>query len=65
MQYDAISGKHYKGTIIGEGEVDLKSIVQILKDSNYQGYLSIEYEGLEEDILDAVVKSVENTKKAI
>lgn len=65
MQYDAISGRHYKGTIIGEGEVDLKSIVQILKDSNYQGYLSIEYEGLEEDILDAVVKSVENTKKAI
>ncbi|MGP4106049.1 sugar phosphate isomerase/epimerase family protein [Virgibacillus sp. L01] len=33
------------GTIPGDGEVDLAYIVQGLKETNYQGWLSIEYEG--------------------
>ncbi|QGH33473.1 TIM barrel protein [Gracilibacillus salitolerans] len=33
------------GTIPGDGEVDLSYIVQGLKEINYEGWLSIEYEG--------------------
>ncbi len=65
MQFDSIAGKHFKGTIIGEGQVDLKAIVKLLQESGYDGYLSIEYEGLEEDVIGSMVKSVENTNKAL
>ncbi|MBQ2967262.1 MAG: sugar phosphate isomerase/epimerase [Clostridia bacterium] len=62
MQFDSIAGKHFKGTVIGKGQVDLPAIAKILKDSNYDGYLSVEYEGLEEDILGSVDESVKYSK---
>ncbi len=43
--YVAIDGTEYIGTIIGQGEVQLKEIVELLHANGYDGYLSIEFEG--------------------
>lgn len=43
--YKATTGQGYQGTIIGQGDVDLPTIVSILHAAGYQGYLSIEFEG--------------------
>jgi sugar phosphate isomerase/epimerase len=48
--YTAIDGTLYQGTPIGQGEVDLKKIVDILDNEGYDGYLSIEYEGIGDPI---------------
>jgi sugar phosphate isomerase/epimerase len=47
--YPALSGKRFVGTIIGEGVVDPKEVLRILKDAGYDGWLSVEFEGLEEE----------------
>jgi len=31
-------------TVLGEGDVDLEGCLRVLKENNYQGYLSLEYE---------------------
>ncbi|RDW20658.1 sugar phosphate isomerase/epimerase family protein [Oceanobacillus chungangensis] len=41
-------GMELVGTVPGDGQVNLAYIVQGLKDSNYDGWLSIEYEGFED-----------------
>ena len=37
------------GTVPGDGQVDLPYIVEGLKEINYDGWLSIEYEGIKDD----------------
>lgn len=44
--YQSVSGKHYQGTILGQGDVPLKEVVDYLYSKGYNGYLSIEYEGV-------------------
>lgn len=63
--YTALDGQKYEGTIIGQGEVDLPKIVSILRENGYSGALSIEYEGTDEDNVQAVKKSVEFLKTLI
>lgn len=41
-----------QGTVLGEGEVDFPVILDILRDAGYDGYLSVEYEGVEDCIYD-------------
>lgn len=48
--YTAIDGTLYQGTPIGQGDVDLKKIIEILGEAGYTGYLSIEYEGIGDPI---------------
>lgn len=62
--YPALSGKRFVGTIIGEGVVDTEAILGILKDSGYDGWLSVEFEGLEEEKLGAA-SSVANLVAAL
>ena len=62
--YMAFDGTRYAGTVIGEGDVDLRACLQSLKDAGYQGYLSIEYEG-EEDAAQSVAQSIENTRRIL
>jgi sugar phosphate isomerase/epimerase len=45
-------------------ELDYKRIIQILKNVNYQGYISIEFEG-KEAASTGVRKSVELLRKAL
>jgi sugar phosphate isomerase/epimerase len=60
--YEALNGYRYVGTAVGEGIVNLSACVSALKAANYNGWLSIEYEG-EEDPSHAVPRSVQNTRK--
>jgi len=43
-----LHGRYLRGAVTGDGDVDLPSICKIIKNSGYDGYLSIEYEGREE-----------------
>ncbi|HHV53977.1 MAG TPA: sugar phosphate isomerase/epimerase [Firmicutes bacterium] len=46
--YSSRSGKRFKGTIAGQGQVPIREIVAELKKAGYRGALSIEFEGREE-----------------
>ncbi len=62
--YKSLSGKIYQGTVLGKGEVPLKEIIQFLNDNGYKGFLSIEYEGMGDPIIDTK-ESIEFTESII
>ena len=62
--YSSLSGKQYRGTVIGEGAVDLPGCVAALKRSGFNGWLSLEYEG-EGDPIAEVERSLANAKALI
>jgi len=62
--YSAISGELYTGTIIGEGSVELSDLISSLRDTGYEGWISIEFEGNEEQQLGAI-RSISNIKHLI
>lgn len=41
-------GRYFRGAIFGNGDIDVRSIVQSLYEFGYNGYLSLEFEGMEE-----------------
>lgn len=41
---------YFKGAILGDGDVDVKKCIEVLKRAGYDGYLSIEFEGSEDCI---------------
>lgn len=52
------------GTVIGEGIVPVEQCIRILKRVNYDGFLTIEYEGLG-DCIEGISKSLKNLKKIL
>jgi len=52
-------GNYFKGAIIGEGVIPIRSCLKALKKAGYEGYLSIEYEGAE-DCLRGIAKGLKN-----
>ena len=46
--FETLSGKMLRGSILGQGDLDIPSIVKLIKSSNFNGYLSLEFEGMEE-----------------
>lgn len=44
--YTALDGSRYVGTVIGAGDVDLRAVLAALRAAGYDGWLSIEYEGV-------------------
>ena len=54
-------GNYIRGTIVGHGDVELRPIVKIIKESGYDGYVSVEFEGREECLWGCHV-SLANTK---
>lgn len=46
--FRSIQGEELIGTIPGDGDVDLKYVVEGLQMIGYEGWLSLEYEGIEE-----------------
>lgn len=46
--FTSASGNYLRGAIAGQGDIDLYEILRIVKQSGYDGYMSIEYEGMEE-----------------
>lgn len=46
--FTSTSGSFLRGAIAGQGDLDLREILRIVKQSGYDGYLSIEFEGMED-----------------
>ena len=42
------SGNYLRGAITGHGDINLPEILKVIKQSGYDGYISIEFEGMEE-----------------
>lgn len=55
-------GNYLRGAIIGHGDVPILQCMKIMKDSGYNGVLSIEFEGMEDPIL-AVRIGLQNLRK--
>ena len=43
-------GNYLRGTVIGHGDVPVVNCVSALKKAGYEGYISIEFEGMEENL---------------
>jgi sugar phosphate isomerase/epimerase len=41
-------GNYLRGAIIGHGDIDIRRIVKLVKSSGYDGYITVEFEGMEE-----------------
>ncbi|MEK6796265.1 MAG: sugar phosphate isomerase/epimerase family protein [Spirochaetota bacterium] len=46
--FKSLSGNFLRGAIVGHGDVDIRSIVKLIKASGYDGFISVEFEGMEE-----------------
>ncbi|TSB46029.1 sugar phosphate isomerase/epimerase family protein [Alkalicoccobacillus porphyridii] len=46
--FKTTAGNHLRGAITGHGDIPLQDILNTIKQSGYDGYISIEFEGLEE-----------------
>lgn len=57
-------GNYLRGTILGHGEVPVMQCLRIAKNNGYNGYFSIEFEGMEE-CTKAVSISLSNLKKYV
>jgi len=60
--YTALDGARFVGTAVGEGDVELETCIRELKESGFDGWLSVEYEG-DEDAFAAVPRSIANARK--
>ena len=43
-------GNYIRGTVVGNGVIPVAQCVQMLKNAGYEGFLSIEFEGMEDNL---------------
>lgn len=55
------AGNYLRGTIVGHGAVPVAQCLRVLKNAGYDGYVSIEFEGME-DCLTGISIGLENLK---
>lgn len=53
------------GCVTGEGEVDLPAVINILRDSGYGGWLSLEFEGTADPLTVGVPKSLQAAQRLL
>ena len=58
------AGNYIKGTVVGHGDVPVKQCLRALKRAGYGGYVSIEFEGLEDNIF-ALTVGLDNLRRYI
>jgi len=46
--FKTANGNYLRGAIVGQGDIDIRRIVKLIKDSGYDGYITVEFEGMEE-----------------
>jgi inosose dehydratase len=46
---NTVGGRQFRGSIYGQGDIDVLSVLQAVRDSGYDGFVSIEFEGMEEE----------------
>lgn len=57
-------GNYLRGTIIGQGDVPVLQCLRLIKESGYDGYVSVEFEGME-PCLDGIAAGKENIEKML
>jgi sugar phosphate isomerase/epimerase len=57
-------GKAIRGTVVGHGVVPIPECIRVLKDNGYDGWLSLEFEGME-DNLTALKLGLQHLKKVV
>ena len=62
--FQSRGGNYLKGTIIGHGNVPVVQCLQTLKDAGYNGFLSLEFEGME-DVMEGISVGLENLRRYI
>jgi len=60
--FRSAGGSYLRGAIAGQGDLDLVEIISLVKSSGYDGFLSIEYEGME-DCLTGTRIAFENVRR--
>ena len=63
-QITTAMGNHIRGTVVGHGVVPVRQCISILKRAGYDGYVSLEFEGMEDNI-PAIKAGYENLKKYV
>lgn len=63
--YKGLDGTAFTGTVVGEGQVDLVSIVATLRKAGYAGWLSLEYEGGLDPLTIGVPKSLQAAQRLV
>ena len=58
------SGNYVRGTIFGQGNIPALQCLRVIKNSGYDGYISLEFEGME-DTLMSIEIGLENMKRTI
>ena len=43
-------GNYLRGTIIGHGNADAAKSLQLIRESGYDGYITVEFEGMEDNL---------------
>ncbi|GAA3404471.1 sugar phosphate isomerase/epimerase [Paenibacillus hodogayensis] len=46
--FRSASGNYLRGAVVGQGDIDMYEVIRLVKESGYDGYISIEFEGKEE-----------------
>lgn len=46
--FKTVNGNFLRGAIFGQGELPVREILRLIKQSGYNGYVSLEFEGMEE-----------------
>ncbi len=46
--FETTAGNHLRGAIVGHGDIDILAVLKVIKESGYDGYLSVEFEGMED-----------------
>lgn len=41
-------GNYLRGAIFGQGDIDVRRVLRLIKESGYDGYITLEFEGMEE-----------------
>lgn len=54
-------GNYLRGTIVGQGDAPVKQCVEVIRNSGYDGYFSVEFEGIEDNI-QAIEQGLKNLK---
>ena len=44
-------GKHLRGAVVGNGDIDLRAVARAIRDSDFSGHAAIEFEGWEDCLL--------------
>ncbi|WP_409344289.1 sugar phosphate isomerase/epimerase family protein [Paenibacillus sp. MBLB4367] len=46
--FKTANGNFLRGAIVGQGDIEIREIVKLVKQSGYDGYITLEFEGMEE-----------------